>query len=790
MSDALGAIHTGSDIRTPLRPQFAVNRNSAISGGTDASDGYYDVDYTWEKAVAGRNTIRKTTMVMPEGSTLTYEYLSTSSLHDADASRVTRVKVSTTAVASYAYNGVGQLVGTSLPQPDVFMTLYDPADLDDYDRLDNFGRVTQCKWTKDLGTDRDFYHTSITWDRNGNVTLIEDNVHSGFDVAYTNDNVNRLTKAEEGTWNGSSITSRTREQNWTLDQVGNWEIAKLDLDGDNNWNETGEYNDDRTHNVVNELTARDTDDNGTDNYTLTYDGVGNLTDDGNEYEYVYDVWGRLRKVLNTSTQALIEEFWYNGLGFRITFHADATGNGTTDGSDPKYHLIYDERWRLVATYRADDDNPKEAFVPHQAGLDGTGSSSYIDSVILRQRDANSGWVNAADGTMEERRNFCQNWRSDVSALLTSAGVMVEWGKFTAYGRGPQSRFFGIGVPLPIGLPAGDIDSDFITDTGDVDAIQTWVAAYDVRADLDLDGDIDATDGTLAEGYEGWQLGWNVLSHEDVANRLGYAGYHKDVNLDISHVRNRVLDPHLGRWTRRDPLGYVDGMGLYEYMTSNSMKGTDPLGLWCPPLDPTEFHREREGLEHPWEWVPIVLPGNLDLPPGYQWCKRKLGDGVFMYPDSQRPPCLANNWGICNALTYVFKPADDIKILECIRRAKDADDHWPGANPNDPSKTLPFSPADAMRHCVLACCLREQIGMALAHWLLAWHEFCNVRDGLQKKNSEFDSYNNAVGSECVHRSQGSCENCCACNRCINDLFKPGGTVPRWQKEWAEMCPFVQ
>ncbi len=56
---------------------------------TDASDGYYDVDYTYAKAVAGRNTLRKATMVMPEGSTLTYEYLSTSSLHDNDASRVT-----------------------------------------------------------------------------------------------------------------------------------------------------------------------------------------------------------------------------------------------------------------------------------------------------------------------------------------------------------------------------------------------------------------------------------------------------------------------------------------------------------------------------------------------------------------------------------------------------------------------------------------------------------------------------------------------------------------------------
>ena len=34
---------------------------------------------------------------------------------------------------------------------------------------------------------------------------------------------------------------------------------------------------------MNELTARDTDDNGTDNYTLAYDAAGNMTDDGENY---------------------------------------------------------------------------------------------------------------------------------------------------------------------------------------------------------------------------------------------------------------------------------------------------------------------------------------------------------------------------------------------------------------------------------------------------------------------------------------------------------------------------
>jgi hypothetical protein len=42
---------------------------------------------------------------------------------------------------------------------------------------------------------------------------------------------------------------------------------------------------------------------------------------------------------------------------------------------------------------------------------------------------------------------------------------------------------------------------------------------------------------------------------------------------------RILDSELGRWTRRDPLGYVDGMGLYGYISSASPTvDVDPLGL--------------------------------------------------------------------------------------------------------------------------------------------------------------------------------------------------------------------
>ena len=45
-------------------------------------------------------------------------------------------------------------------------------------------------------------------------------------------------------------------------------------------------------------------------------GIGNLTDDGEHWEYTYDPFGRLRKVKKTSDQPLVVEYTYSysGLG--------------------------------------------------------------------------------------------------------------------------------------------------------------------------------------------------------------------------------------------------------------------------------------------------------------------------------------------------------------------------------------------------------------------------------------------------------------------------------------------
>ena len=258
---------------------------------------------------------------------------------------------------------------------------------------------------------------------------------------------------------------------------------------------------------------------------------------------------------------------------RFLEHEDTDDDGDVDASDKWFYLMYDERWRWVATFREDDSDPKEEFVPHQAGLDGQGGSSYIDLVVLRDRDGGNGdWTTAADGTLEERLYYCQNWRADVSAIVEDTGEMVEWVKYSAYG-------------VPFGMPRGDTDSDGDADSTDRSNINGWSSGYDVRYDVDLDGDIDAADESAASDVT---LGRGGLSQ--VMVRRAYAGY-VYLNRGTYVARSRCYVPAVGGWASRDKLMYRDSSTLYGYARSNPSLRVDPTGHlslpsgggdWGPP----------------------------------------------------------------------------------------------------------------------------------------------------------------------------------------------------------------
>ena len=148
--------------------------------------------------------------------------------------------------------------------------------------------------------------------------------------------------------------------------------------------------------------------------------------------------------------------------------------------------------------------------------------------------------------------------------------MLEWVKYSSYG-------------VPFGLPGGDTNSDGDCDAADVTQVGTWSESttYDVRGDIDLDGDVDVYDsGTISDDYSGITMGRGELSDGDVWNRRGYAGYETVGSPAVKwHVRNRVLDTVLGQWMRRDPIGYVNGASLYAYVSSSPVGSLDASGLF-------------------------------------------------------------------------------------------------------------------------------------------------------------------------------------------------------------------
>ncbi|MCC7014855.1 MAG: hypothetical protein IT454_19995 [Planctomycetes bacterium] len=540
---------------------FQQDRDSTVG-----ASGYKEVAYAYAKATTGRNTLRRTSQTLPNGDVYNFAYSSTGGLLDADASRVMQIQNSSnTALVTYDYNGTGQVVRTYYEEPDVMWKLAGSSS-GSYPDLDAFNRVAVSKWTKDLSTDRDFYNVTLSYDENSNITAQDDSVHSGHDVKYSNDNLNRLIAADEGTLASGSITSRKRKQEWALNQTGNWNTDKVDLNGDADYADAGELNDTRAHNAVNELTSRDTNSTSPAEYNFTYDAAGNMTDDGELYTYEWDAFYRLRKVRNRGDASLISEYWYNGLGFLITRHQDTNRSGTVTSDDKKYHTFYDERWRPVATYRGADTDAKEQFVYHCAGDDGYGGSSYIDACVLRDKDASTAWTSASDGGFDERVYYCQNWRADVVAIVSSAGELWEWAKYSAYGA-------------PFGMPAGDCDSDGDCDSADATTLAGWIGgSYDVRGDLDLNGAVETADQSLQSNYSGTSLGRGVLTNVD--NRKGYAGYEVDWERARDYlVRSRIFGTTLGRWTSRDPLdAMLQLRNQLEYVGSEPLTAADPTGL--------------------------------------------------------------------------------------------------------------------------------------------------------------------------------------------------------------------
>jgi RHS repeat-associated protein len=326
--------------------------------------------------------------------------------------------------------------------------------------------------------------------------------------------------------------------------------------------------------------------------------------------FTHDAWNRLvivrRMFGGFGSSASLAEYQYNGLHQRIIKRVDTSNPGTSgyETLDRQHQFYYTAAWQIaeeLIEYEWSEIGPSTV---HQTN-EYVWGVRHVDDIVLRRSTMHDFISEGVTGTFYHLTDH----QFSTVALIDNAAKLVERVTYDAYGEARQHH-------------AADLTGDGAVGTADQTAMAAAYkgkigdAEYNVDADISRTGEVSGSDlaWTSTQNFKAaLPKGW--LSVRNVGNTIGYAGYVFNPEISIYTVRFRNYDPGLGRWLERDPLGYVDGMSLYEYVQGNSVNAFDPFGL-CSIRNGGTQGPTVEGPVGPTPTFRPLGPGELP-PPGGQ-----------------------------------------------------------------------------------------------------------------------------------------------------------------------------
>ena len=225
--------------------------------------------------------------------------------------------------------------------------------------------------------------------------------HNVWDQDYTYDGLHRLKETDQGTASDTTHLITTKNSSKTKRSTN----SATGRTSPKPTAPTTTLNQNRTHNVANELTAIDSWQNP------AFDDAGNMTiipkpkDLTNGYTAKYDAWNRLVE-LKDETSTVVTTNTYDGLNRRII--RDETG-----GSGDKIHYYYNENWQVLEERVGSATTADRQYVYHP---------HYIDALAMS--------INAS-GT---KHFYTQDDNFNVTAAINSSGSVVERYHYSPYGE--------------------------------------------------------------------------------------------------------------------------------------------------------------------------------------------------------------------------------------------------------------------------------------------------------------------------------------------------------------------